>query len=121
MSDTTEASDQSIVMRCFDKNGRPVVAGDIIKVWHFVAYNRRRCYMYKKVFRISDEGDLDPQGRFLYALDLQELGMKPLDRVHKCRIDLVGEFEIIDGLSKKDENGELVCWWEREKRQSVSA
>jgi hypothetical protein len=112
--------DESDVITCFDRNGRPVVAGDILKVWHFVAYNRRKCFMYKKVFRVSDEGDLDPQGRFLYALDLQELGLRPLHLVHKCRVDWLDEFEIIDGPTKTNGNGEMVCWWERKKRKATS-
>jgi hypothetical protein len=88
-----------------DKNGRLVMEGDIIKVFHFIAPHKRKVYMYKKIFSF--------QGK-LQAVCLHDFGDKPLNEAHKCNLSACGDFEIIDGLPIFSDIG-AVEWWERKK------
>lgn len=36
-------------MQTCDKNRRPIMVGDVLKVFHFVGARRKRHYMYKQV------------------------------------------------------------------------
>ncbi len=59
-----------------DKNGREVIEGDLLKVFHFVANNNRKVYMYKLV---TTYGNLnltnhDPSKLFkLVLVDVNEI------------------------------------------------
>lgn len=57
----------------YDKNGRPIKVGDVLKVFHFIGARRKRHYMYKHVVdtRPSNGG-----GEFLV---ISHLNLKPLD------------------------------------------
>jgi hypothetical protein len=95
-----------------DKNGVPLMVGDLIKVRHFVARNRRKVYMYKRVLIVKNK---------VCAVANQELGLKPTAYCHKCNISDCGEFEIVDGPSFDDpRDGVLICWWERKQKMYKS-
>jgi len=57
----------------YDKNGRPIKVGDVLKVFHFIGARGKRHYMYKHVVgtRPSNGG-----GEFLV---ISHLNLKPLD------------------------------------------
>lgn len=41
----------------YDKTGREIMVGDVLKVFHYVAaLRRKRCYMYKQVVRTKPLG-----------------------------------------------------------------
>lgn len=60
-------------LSAYDKNGRPIKVGDVLKVFHFIGARRKRHYMYKHVVgtRPSKDG-----GEFLV---ISHLNLKPLD------------------------------------------
>jgi hypothetical protein len=90
-----------------DKNGIPVFVGDLIKVSHFVARNRKKIFMYRKIFIIND---------LVYAVEVQNLGILPTAECHKCRVEALESFEVIDGESINHPVCDwLVCWWERKR------
>ncbi len=52
MTDTLEeavATNNSL----YDKNGRPLLIGDVLKVFHFIGARRKKHYMYKQVDSIE--------------------------------------------------------------------
>lgn len=90
----------------FDKHGRPVMVGDVLKVYHFTAARNRRVYMYKIA--------ADVPGLGFRAVHLTDLATRDLRAAHSCGLDHLGDFEIVDG--RPDESaGRMVCWWERER------
>lgn len=97
----------------FDRTGLPVLPGDILRVWHFVARRRKTIWMYKKVFRVNGRNQLADDGEFLSAVAIADLGEKPVEDWHKCLLQHCGEFEVIDGRSLRNADGTLMCWWER--------
>lgn len=98
-----------------DIHGREVKPGDLIRVYHFTARNRRKCYMHKLVVLVDDELNIRKTGTHLYGVDVADIWKTgSLDSAHKYRLEGNGEFEIIDGLSFLL-SGELETWWERKK------
>lgn len=59
--------------KLYDRTGREIMLGDVLKVFHFTGRNRKRHYMYKQVVKV---GPISPQGRDQYLhishLDLSE-------------------------------------------------
>lgn len=97
----------------WDTNGIPVLPGDLIRIFHFVARRRKTIWMYKKVFRVDGNNQLADNGDFLTGVALSDVGDKPFDDWHKCLLQHCGEFEVIDGHSLRAKDGALMCWWER--------
>lgn len=95
-----------------DKTGREIKAGDLLKVTHFTAYNRRTVYMYKLVVRVDHARNVTPNGDRLYAVDVIDIARRgTLERAFMCMLECVGECEIIDSdTSVSDE-----CFWERKR------
>lgn len=90
----------------FDKHGRPVMAGDLLKIYHFTTTGFRKIYMYKIA--------ADVPGLGFRAVDVIDLATKGLQSAHSCSLDVFGDFEIIAG--RDDEStGRMVCWWERDR------
>lgn len=99
-----------------DMHGREVQPGDLIRIYHYKdARTGRKCYMYKIVVLVTDSLQVSKAGTYLFCVDVVDIWERvSLDRAHKARLDAVGEFEIIDGPSRRV-NGELETWYEREK------
>jgi len=57
----------------YDKHGREIKVGDVLKVFHFVGARRKRHYMYKHVVGTRPAND---GGEFLV---ISHLNLKPLD------------------------------------------
>jgi hypothetical protein len=95
-----------------DKNGRQIMPGDLLKVPHFRAYNRRNVYMYKLVVRVDGMSKVCDDGEYLYGVNIGELRSKPLNDAHKYRLSWALEgVEIIDDDSSNPEQ----TWWERRR------
>lgn len=96
-----------------DINGREVRNGDLIKIFHYIdARTKRKCYMYKIVARVNGALKIASDGQHLFAVCVREIGKYgDISRAHKCRLDVCGEFEIIDGIMVGNET-----WYEREKQ-----
>lgn len=93
------------------------MVGDLLKVPHFTAYNRRKIYMYKLVVRVNDMLQLNPDGEHLYVVDVVDIARSgSLDRAHKWPLSLVGDCEIID-----DAGDGSVSFWERKRVRVNSA
>ena len=102
-----------------DINGRRIMPGDLIRLFHFrAAHRRRKCYTYHYVIR-SDKNWNVATGPYLRACHMGNLKHgKPLTAGNSFR--LLGNesgCEIIDGNSFQEPNGELICWYERPKRK----
>lgn len=93
-----------------DIHGREVQPGDLIRIYHFTAANRRRrVYMHKLIREVDG---------FLRAFDTTHIALQR-EKPHSC--DLRGiEFEIIDGPSNRSPDGQLMCWWERPKTKETT-
>lgn len=65
-----------IPARSLDKNGVPVMVGDLLKVYHFTAIRKRKVYMYKIV------ADLPGQG--VRALDAIDVATKGAQKAQAC-------------------------------------
>ena len=95
-----------------DINGREIKAGDLLRVYHFTARNRKHVYMHKLVVRVNDDLIVDRGGRHLYAVDVCDIyRQSSLRWASKCLLLVVGECEIIDGGTVDD--GDL--YWERKR------
>ncbi len=107
-----------LVMRFFDKTGREIKAGDLLKVPHFTAYNRRKIFMYKLVMKVNAMRQLSCDGEHLYAVDVADIArQRSLDRAHKCTMCAVGECEIIGDAG----SGSDLSFWERPRGVVESA
>ena len=94
---------------CVDKNRRPVCPGDLLKVFHFTAAGRgkRKVYMYKFVCRGNNHLKIEKNGVRLLAVDIATAGgCQSLTHAHKCFVEQLDDFEIIDSLD---------VFWERSK------
>ena len=84
-----------------DKKGREIMAGDILRVFHFRYYQRRETvYMYKVVMRVNNQLELDPTGEHLYAVCIEDLARHCVTKdAHKCRLDVMDpqDVEIVAG------------------------
>jgi hypothetical protein len=97
-----------------DKHGREIKAGDLLRIPHFTARNRKRIYMHKLVVRVNDDLVVDKGGRHLYAVDVCDIyRQNSLGRAHKCPLSVVGECEIIDGGTVDDND----LYWERKRQK----
>lgn len=105
-----------------DINGIPLRHGDLIRVFHFTAArNRRKIWMYKKVFRFSNAGLVLETGPRWRGVHMECLGVVPISGWRDSyEIVPSDEFEIIDGESYWNEDGELVGWWERPRVKNRS-
>lgn len=72
----------------YDAKGYPVFAGDVLKVFHFRGARRKKYYMYK----VAKEW----QGK-LWAFNVSELATNGGESCHKCRMETLGFFQIVDG------------------------
>ena len=101
-------------MTYYDKHGREIKAGDVLKVYHFTAALRRQIFMYKLVMAGDAQRQLTPDGEYLYGIDCREVaeGVSPHD-AHKylIREDQLHS-EIIDGGTVHGND----LWWERPRR-----
>ncbi len=106
-----------------DVNGRRIMPGDLIKLFHFrAAHRRRNCFLYHYVIR-SDKDWNVATGPYLRACHMEELRHgKPLTAEHGFRL-LGNEHgcEIIDGPSFQALDGRLICWYERPKKKEVQS
>lgn len=99
-----------------DKHGRPVMIGDLIRVFHFTARRRRKVYKHHVVVKADATGYIRADGKDWYAVDALDYFAKGMDIAHRCRMDKVGEFEIIDGPSVERPGG-IEYWWKRPKQK----
>jgi hypothetical protein len=81
----------------FDKNGRPIERGDVLKVYHFTGLRRKRHYMYKQALGPWTTRDGTTYMRFGH-LDLgDEHYVEPTGRILK-------DYEIVQSIDCKFED-----------------
>jgi ribosome-associated protein YbcJ (S4-like RNA binding protein) len=98
-----------------DKTGREIKKGDLLKVFHFVSYGRRRkIYMHKLVVSVDDDMEICATGQYLYAVDVVDIARKlSLSAASKCPLSVVGECEIVGDSG----NGIEQSFWERKRHE----
>lgn len=74
----------------YDRHGREIMTGDVLKVFHFVGRNRKRHYMYKQVLGVVTLNE-DSDARFL---KISHLDMSEDHRSHY--------HEFLDGCRRPD-------------------
>ncbi len=95
-----------------DKRGIQIKPGDLLKVPHFTSYTKRKVFMYKLVVRVDAAMQIDQNGDYLFAVDVNDIARKQsLDKAFKCPLHVVGECEIISDAG----NGIEDSFWERER------
>ena len=103
-------------MTYYDKYGREIKEGDVLKVFHFTAARRRQqIFMYKLVMAGDSRGNLIAGGPYLYGVDCEEVARGMLPQVasrYSIRQDQLFS-EIVDGGTVRDDD----LWWERPKRK----
>lgn len=100
----------------FDVNGRQIIPGDVLKVWHFrMARWGKSIYMYKLVVQGGKDAFIG-SGDHLRAVHL-ELPLKA-EHSYPLKYSLEGT-EIVDGPSMRDASGYLKLWCERPKNENV--
>lgn len=57
--------------KLYDRTGREIMLGDVLKVFHFIGRNRKRHYMYKQVVKV---GPISPKSDCRY-LHISHLNM----------------------------------------------
>ena len=100
-----------LLLPCFDKTGRRVQPGDLLKVFHFrAAHRRRKIYMHKLVFSMNGNSCIDRGGEYLAAVDVCDIWTQgsPQD-AHFCPVAVLDEFEIVEGGSVDGND----LFWER--------
>lgn len=70
----------------YDKNGIPILKGDVLKVFHFIGARREKHFMYKQVLGFKEFGKNKSKYMELSHLDLESNSY----------------FELIDGRILKD-------------------
>jgi len=80
-------------MQAYDKTGREIKVGDVLKVFHFVGARNKRHYMYKQVTGKVFLGRLDPSP----FLVVNHLNMDPEDNYH-VHMDgtVMSDYEIVN-------------------------
>lgn len=83
----------------YDKTGREIVVGDIVKVYHFTGARRKRHYMYKQAARIKTLGPNDTPYMFFSHLDMTDDGYhEMLDGKRRA------DYEIVQNIDAKFED-----------------
>lgn len=90
-----------------DKNGREIMVGDLLKVYHFTGARKKRHYMYKQVIGIDTLGKTPARYLRISHLNLDESRNGYYHEVLDNR--LLEDYEIIQGYV----NG--ACFDERPK------
>jgi hypothetical protein len=100
----------------YDKNGIPILEGDLLRSYHFTGARKRKHYLYKKAIWLKSP--YFPDGG-LHAVAIDDLDMKPLEECHRCKISHLKYVEVIDGpCFDSPIDGTLVCWRERKQKRS---
>jgi hypothetical protein len=93
---------EQAVEKLFDKTGRPIELGDIVKVFHFVGARNKRHYMYKQAIGIDHLG---PSAHSY--LKLSHLSMDESRRGYYLeRLDgrLLADYEIVQSVDARFED-----------------
>jgi len=109
---------------CSDRNGREIIPGDLIRVFHYKdARTKRLVYMHKLVVLCNEKREADPDGQWLYGVDVLGIGRKGMDLAHRFLLtseEMCGDREIIDGLVWRSPENGLFCWYERPRKKKAS-
>ena len=83
----------------YDKTGREIMVGDVLKVYHFTAaLRRKKHFMYKQVVGTRRFRDGTP------ALEISHLDLSNENYVLVCDGSLLADYEIIQSIDYKHED-----------------
>lgn len=79
----------------YDKNGREILIGDVLKVFHFIGSRRKRHYMYKHVVGMDRLGKSNRPHLRINHLNLSDnTNYEPMDGRH------LTDYEIVQGYGE---------------------
>jgi len=79
--------------QAYDKNGREIMVGDVLKVYHFTAaLRRKKHYMYKQVVARAEYSDGTPY------LKVSHLDLTDDTYVIFCDDERLPDYEIVDSI-----------------------
>lgn len=78
----------------YDRTGREIHVGDVVKVFHFVGARRKRHYMYKQAVAIDELGESKSKWMRFSHLDMTGEGYhEPLNGA------FLDDYEIVQGVN----------------------
>lgn len=83
-------------MKVFDKNGREIVRGDIVKVFHFMDGRRKRHYMYKQC--LGAMASRSGKHEYVYFSHLNFIEMGERDGPYPEGVGLLKDYEIVQSI-----------------------
>lgn len=81
--------------RLYDKTGREIMRGDILKVFHFIGARRKRYYMYKQVLGVVMLGKDAPAP----YLEISHLDLRGSHYHERMDGRVLPDYEIIYGIA----------------------
>ncbi len=81
--------------KLFDKSGREIIQGDVLKVFHFADARRKRHYMYKQAIGLKTLGSGTPY------MKMSHLELDDTYYLERCDGRLLPEYEIIQSIDCK--------------------
>jgi hypothetical protein len=84
--------------KLYDKMGREIMCGDVLKVFHFTGTRRKRYYMYKHVVGRKEL----PKGTPVFEIDHMEASSEHQTYYETIDGRTLGTYEIVQGFG---ENG----------------
>lgn len=83
--------------KLYDKKGREIMVGDVVKIYHYrAALRRQKCYMYKWVLRVEKSGDY----RYMHFSHLSHGSREGF--VMPMNGDIKHDWEIVQGFGPDD-------------------
>lgn len=97
----------------YDINRRPIMHGDICRMYHFTGANRRKVMMYKLVLFESSKLT---RRKFFFGVCIKHIAEVGLAKAHRFLLSEDDGHEIIDGRDIRASGRKLISWWERPKK-----
>lgn len=87
----------------YDKTGREIVPGDVLKVFHFIGSRHKRHYMYKQALRYDESGYL----RISHLNRINDSDPWVIGSnyyIERANDRILPDFEIVDSIDAKFED-----------------
>lgn len=91
-----------------DKNNKPIMVGDVLKVFHFIGARRKKYYMYKHVIGFKQLGGLGGKPKVDY-FEVSHLNMNDIENYHiHLHEGILLDYEIVQGLDDIEDRQSVI-------------